>query len=249
MTLEIIGFTEIVAVPALLTAIGSMPILLFSLRTSGRHLYPLGMGFSAGIMLVASFTSLLLPSLDMGGLSIAVSGLIVGAFVIWILDRVLPHMHSEGRYEGPDININLSKMWLISTAIIIHNIPEGMAVGSAATYSFHDGLSLALAIGIQDIPEGLAVAIPIALAYGDRLRGFGVGVLSGLSEFLAAYIPYLMTALIPFILPLLMSFSAGAMIYVVIHEITPDVIRDSNRATLGFFAGFVMMLVLDSISP
>ncbi|MCE4617222.1 MAG: ZIP family metal transporter [Desulfurococcales archaeon] len=248
MAIALVEFTEIALIPALLTALGSLPVLLFSLRTSGRHLYPIGMGFSAGIMLVASFTSLLLPALDMGGVVMAIPGLIVGASTIWVLDRMLPHIHTEDRYEGPSIRVNLSKMWLVSMAIIIHNIPEGMAVGSAATYSWHDGLSLALAIGIQDIPEGLAVAIPIALAYGSRIRGFGVGILSGLSEFLAAYIPFLTAFIIPYTLPLLMAFSAGAMVYVVIHEITPDVIKDSDRATLGFFTGFVIMLVLDSIS-
>ena len=209
-----------------------------------------GLGFSAGIMLVASFTSLLIPAINSSNMFVVVAGFVTGVLAIKVLDALIPHLHVVKGYEGPSaLRRSVAKAWLIALAMIVHNIPEGMAVGAAATYGVKDGLLLAVAIGIQDVPEGLAVAIPIVAAEGDRVKGFSIGVLSGLSETAAALIPALMAELAHVALPYLMSLAAGAMIYVVIHEIVPEVMKEgrSELPTIGFFVGFVLMLVLDTL--
>ncbi|MCD6278778.1 MAG: ZIP family metal transporter [Desulfurococcales archaeon] len=235
-------------IPFALTAVGSVPILSgFALS---RRFSAGGLGFSAGVMLVASFTSLLIPALESASVLIVIAGFIAGVALIKVLDVIVPHLHIVKGYEGPSVlKKKVAKAWLIALAMIVHNIPEGMAVGAVATYGVRDGLVLALAIGIQDIPEGLAVAVPIAVAEGSRGKGFAIGVLSGLSEALAALIPVVIIQLTHTALPLLMSLAAGAMVYVVIHEIIPDVMKEGEGEvpTAGFLLGFVLMLALDML--
>ena len=234
------------SLPAALTVLGSAPILLGA--RLGEELLDAGMGFSAGIMLVASFTSLLLPSIREGGLWLAIAGFTLGLLTVKGLDLLTPHLHFIKGYEGPRTRRSLRKAWLIALAMIIHNVPEGMAVGAAATYSTTRGVLLALAIGVQDIPEGLAVAIPLAIASGSPTKAFAMGALSGVAEALAALIPPLVVTAIATTLPLIMALAAGAMVYVVVHEVVPDIYGHGHDepATVGFFAGFVTMLVLDA---
>jgi len=238
----------IALIPAILTAVGSIPILFYTFTEFKYR--SLALGFSAGIMLVAAFTSLLIPAINIGGTSISVLGFIIGLLIIRILDKLIPHEHFERGYEGPEITgVQLKKMWLLTLAMIIHNIPEGMAVGASTIYDIKEGLLVAIAIGLQDLPEGLAVAMPFASMRKGRVKGFIIGVLSGVSETLAALIPLMIILYISTALPILMALAAGAMIYVVIHEIIPDIMdgKYSEEASIGFFIGFIVMLVLDSI--
>ncbi|MHA1617388.1 MAG: ZIP family metal transporter [Candidatus Njordarchaeales archaeon] len=238
----------IALIPAILTTIGAAPALFYRFKTEKYR--SIGLGFSAGIMLVASFTSLLIPAIEVSSAFLGILGFVLGLFVVKGLDIVIPHEHFEKGYEGLSISgKELKKLWLLALAMIIHNIPEGMAVGASTVYSIEDGLLLAIAIGLQDMPEGLAVSMPLASMEKGRVKGFLVGALSGFSETLAALIPLIIVTYITTALPLLMALAAGAMVYVVIHEIVPDIMNKehSEEASIGFFLGFIVMLFLDSI--
>ena len=235
------------SIPAILTTLGSIPIF-FGVELEER-ITDAGMGFAAGVMIVASFTSLLIPAIEIGGISISIIGFIAGVALVKFLDSIIPHMHLTKGYEGVIHPKKLKKAWLIALAMIVHNIPEGMAVGAATTYSLVDGLVLSLAIGLQDVPEGLAVALPIAAATKDKRKAFIIGSFSGIIEMFAALIPPLIIVAVSVMLPFMLALAAGAMIYVVVHEITPDIYGHGHDepASLGFFIGFIVMLILDSI--
>ncbi len=234
------------AIPALLTILGSTPVLLRIRFT--EPIIDSGMGFAAGIMLVASFTSLLLPSIELGSISISIIGFVLGVLLIRLLDSIIPHLHFVRRSNNVKAN-TLYKAWLMALAMIIHNIPEGMAVGVGATYSVMDGLTIALAIGIQDIPEGLAVALPILSITKSRRISFAIGALSGLAEAFAALIPAVLVAYAHIALPLMLALASGSMVYVVVHEIIPEIYGHERNepSTIGFFIGFIVMLLLDSL--
>ncbi|ABN70234.1 zinc/iron permease [Staphylothermus marinus F1] len=238
-------------IPAVLTSIGSFPVILGK-KISEKYIYA-GLGFSGGVMLVALFTSLLIPSLDMGCYLCVYTGFIVGALTIYVLDKSLPHLHFIKGYEGPKwFRRTYMRMLLVVLAIIIHNIPEGMAVGVSTIYGLKDGVLVALAIGIQDIPEGLAVSLPYYSVSKDMRKSLALGVISGFSELAAAYIPLgvvvLFSNVLELLMPFLMSFSAGAMIYVVVHELIPETYSHGHDdlSTLGFFTGFIIMFLLDT---
>ena len=239
-------------IPAILTSLGTLPVILGSKITDKSIDY--GLGFSGGIMLVASFTSLLLPALETELYLVVYIGFIAGAFIVFLLDKTIPHLHNVKGYEGPRGFMKVLKSSLLITlAIIIHNIPEGMTVGVSIINNTTTGLIIGIAIGIQDIPEGLAVAFPVYRITKSIKKAVGLGVLSGLSELVAGLIPYVIILMYPsaidIILPFLMSFSAGAMIYVVIHELVPEIYRHENDdiSTLGFFTGFLIMFLLDTL--
>ncbi|RLJ09903.1 MAG: ZIP family metal transporter [Candidatus Aenigmatarchaeota archaeon] len=238
------------SLPALLTFLGTLPVLYG--KSLDERIIDAGMGFSAGIMLVASFTSLLIPAMDLGGLHTVVLGFVLGAVSILVIDKLIPHEHVIRGYEGPKRFGHIRrKSLLIALAMIVHNIPEGMAVGVAAIYDLTGGIVLAIAIGFQDIPEGLAVAIPIYASTGRKGHAIFVGGLSGLFELLSAFVPLAIITVssqaLGFIMPFLMAIAAGAMIYVVVHEIIPEIYGHGHdeSSTLGFFLGFVLMLLLD----
>lgn len=229
-------------IPAALTSVGCTPVLLGArLSEEARDA---GMGFAAGVMLVASFTSLLLPAIELGGAWTALTGFLIGVVLIKSLDVALPHVHAAEGGEGG----RPGREWLIALAMIIHNVPEGMAVGAAASRDAVEGLLLGLAIGLQDVPEGLAVALPLVPARG-RLVAFSVGALSGLSEAAAALVPPLIIEYVHVALPLMLALAAGAMVYVVVHEVVPEIYghEHDEPSTLGFFAGFIAMLLLDTL--
>ncbi len=230
-------------IPAAMTAMGSIPILLgASLSEKARDT---GMGFAAGVMVVASFTSLLLPAVEMGGPLLSAAGFLVGAGLIKVLDSLLPHMHWVKGFEGS--SRPLERELLIALAMVVHNIPEGMAVGVAATKSSAEGLVLALAIGLQDVPEGLAVALPLVASKGKWIA-FSIGVASGVAEAISALLPPLVVEHVELALPFMMALAAGAMIYVVIHEVVPEIYghEHDEPSTAGFFLGFLAMLLLDT---
>jgi len=211
-----------------------------------------GMAFSSGVMIVASFTSLLLPAIQLGGLARATAGFIGGAAAIHVINKVVPHEHIVKGYEGPHVHADMKRKlvaaWLVAMAIIIHNIPEGMTIGSAAAYELSKGLAVSIAIGVQDVPEGLAVSLPVLAATGRRGLAVGLGVLSGVSELAVAVPTAALGVAAARMLPYLLGFGAGAMVYVVSHEALPESHRSGHegKATLGFFAGFLVMLALDS---
>ncbi|RLF19945.1 MAG: ZIP family metal transporter [Thermoprotei archaeon] len=234
-------------IPASLTALGTAPIFL-GVRL-GRKSLDVGMGFASGVMLVASFTSLLIPAIERSDVKTVIIGFIIGVVTIKALDVIIPHEHGSIASGEGGLAIGLRRAQLMALAMIIHNIPEGMAVGATTIYSVADGLTIAFAIGLQDIPEGLAVAIPILMITGNIGTSFIMGALSGLAEALATMLPVLMVTYAQMTLPFVLSLASGAMIYVVIHEIIPEIYGHEydELITLGFFAGFLTMLVLDNL--
>jgi ZIP family zinc transporter len=233
------------------TTIGALPVLLVR---GGRDdviniLVDVGLGFGSGVMIVASFTSLLLPSIEGGGLHLTLAGFTIGALAVAVANEVLPHEHIFKGFEGWRVARGKVKTaWLIALAIIIHNIPEGYSIGVSSAYSSVEGVKVGLAISLQDVPEGLAVALPTLAITGSRLLAVLVAALSGFSEVVAAALAVILFGH-PQVLYLGLSSAAGAMIYVVSHEAIPESHRSGaeKKATAGFFLGFVIMLVLDTI--
>ena len=235
---------------AFTTSLGGLVILFLRREVSPRVL-DVGLGFSSGVMTVASFTSLLLPAIDLAkGPTIPLAGFIVGAVAIAMLHRVLPHEHPFAeKYEGPEWGRKLRAAWLVALAILIHNIPEGMAIGASTAYNIDTGIATGVAIALQDFPEGLAVALPVLAATRRKGLAIAIAVLSGVSELVVAVPTALLGSLAAHSLPFLLGLGAGAMIYVVSHEALPESHRSGyeNEATLGFFIGFIVMLLLDTL--
>ncbi|MDE6271229.1 MAG: ZIP family metal transporter [Muribaculaceae bacterium] len=217
-------------------------------------------GFAAGVMVAASVWSLLIPSIEMTGreglMSIvpAVVGFIGGIAFLLILDSVIPHQHIDtDQSEGP--RSHLSRTTKLVFAITLHNLPEGMAVGVAlagamehSSYASMAGaLALAIGIAIQNFPEGAIVSMPLRSAGNSRSRSFLMGTLSGVVEPVGAVLTILLASVVLPLLPYLLAFAAGAMLYVVVEELIPETQqgRHSNMGTIGFAAGFLLMMSLD----
>lgn len=230
------------------TFAGSIPAI-GGKKTSDK-IIDLGLGFSAGIMIVASFTSLILPGIELSGIYPVIMGFIIGFFLIFIIEKSIPHEHFIKGYEGSSRFRNKIKTaWMLVIAIIIHNLPEGLAVGTTVVYNFKDGILMAIAIGIQDIPEGFAVSLPlVGIGRSVKLALF-IGFLSGLAEALMTVIPVALVGISNSMLPYIFGVSAGAMIYVVSHEVIPETHRHGyeDEATIGLLAGFIVMLILDTL--
>ncbi|ASJ16564.1 Gufa protein [Thermococcus chitonophagus] len=208
------------------------------------------LSFAAGIMLVASFTSLILPGIEESGFLKVSIGIILGVGLIYLLDRYLPHEHLTKGYEGPpSLKEKLRKAWLLALAMIIHNLPEGLAVGTSIAFSSKDGLITALAIGIQDFPEGTAVSLPLAAVQGKRLKPILLGVVSGVAEMVMVVLGYAFFSYFSGFLGYGMGIAGGAMLYVTVKELIPEIYKGETSetiVTLGFLAGFYIMLFLDS---
>ncbi len=252
------GFRDPVTVALLLgafatmtTTAGALTVHFFRHRKASAELVlDVGLGFSSGVMITASFTSLLLPAIEIGGVLPAVMGMVLGALAIHGLNSVVPHEHMVKGFEGPAKLVGkVRSAWLVAMAIIIHNLPEGMAIGASTAESVANGIAVGVAISVQDIPEGLAVALPIALIKGSAWVGVLYGFLSGASELALSAVAVLMGTYAVLLLPYLLGFAAGAMIYVVSHEAIPESHRTGHEkpATLGFFVGFIIMLYLDTV--
>jgi ZIP family zinc transporter len=248
-----LGFTASLAA-GLLTGIGALPALLG--QSVSQRLSDTLLGFAAGVMLAASFFSLIIPGLEAArsiygaGIvppSIAVAGVLLGAAFIAILNDVVPHEHSFQGREGASPG-TLSRVWLFVLAITIHNLPEGLAVGVGfAGGDFARGLALAIGIGLQNAPEGLAVALALLSCGYRRGYSFMVATLTGLVEPVTGLLGAYAVSLSAQLLPWGMTFAAGAMIYVISHEIIPETHRrgSQNEATLGLMVGLTLMMFLD----
>ena len=217
-------------------------------------------GFAAGVMVAASIWSLLLPAMeqaaDMGRWSFvpAVVGFWLGIFFLLGLDRLIPHLH-RGSAEAEGIKSSLGKTTMLTLAVALHNIPEGMAVGVAfaGLFSQNTGITLAeafaLAIGIaiQNVPEGAIISMPLHSSGKSKFKSFLGGTLSGIVEPIGAIITIALTRIVVPILPYFLSFAAGAMIYVVSSELIPEAQAEkkSNLVTVSVGVGFVIMMLLD----
>lgn len=244
----------------LVTALGAAMVFLF--RSVNRRLLNSMLGFAAGVMIAASFWSLLSPALEMAAegplpewIPVAVGFLLGGAF-LWGADRILPHLHLGLPIEDAEgLRTGWQRSILLVLAITLHNIPEGLAVGVAfgavgaglPAASLAGAVALALGIGLQNFPEGAAVSIPLRREGMSRMRSFWYGQLSGIVEPITAVLGATAVLLVRPLLPYALAFAAGAMIYVVIEELIPESQSEKNTdpATIGAMLGFVLMMVLD----
>lgn len=237
-----------------MTAIGAAPVL-FGKRPS-RAMRDLSLGFAAGVMLAASFFSLIIPALDAaaprfngaaGPALIVCVAILLGMGAVALLNEKLPHEHFSSGREGPEA-ASLRRVWLFIIAITIHNVPEGLAVGVGfGAEGMAGGLPLAIGIGLQNAPEGLAVAVSLLGEGYSKTRAWGIAALTGMVEPVGGLIGAGVVTLSQPLLPWGLAFAAGAMLYVISHEIIPETHRSGhqNRATLGLSIGLVIMLFLD----
>lgn len=249
----------------LLTATGASFVFVF--KTISRKVLDTMLGFTGGVMIAASFWSLLSPAIEMSrGLFLpqwvpAATGFLTGALFLFALDKLLPHLHinfGQGEQEG--VKAKWNKTVLLVLAITLHNIPEGLAVGIAfgavaaglPGAEIGGALALAIGIGLQNLPEGTAVAVPLRRNGLSRFRSFWWGQLSAIVEPFAGVAGALFVLHVTAILPYALSFAAGAMVYVVVEEVIPETQRDkyTDFATIGFVVGFIVMMALDvSLTP
>jgi len=238
----------------LMTGLGALPVLFG--RTLSRRASDGLLGFAAGVMISASFFSLLLPALDAAqeagtGLwaaaGIAAAGLALGAAAVHLMNEALPHEHFAGGREGAAA-VAMGRIWLFVIAITIHNFPEGLAVGIGfGGGDVANGIPLATGIGLQNAPEGLAVAVALR-GQGYRARdAFLVALATGLVEPVGGLLGVAAIHASAAVLPWGLAFAAGAMLYVISHEIIPETHRNGhqNVATAGLMIGLILMMVLD----
>ncbi|MGN0507291.1 MAG: ZIP family metal transporter [Lachnospiraceae bacterium] len=254
--------TEIIfgiLLPFLGTAMGAACVL-FMRKSMGDFLQRILTGFAAGVMVAASVWSLLIPSMEqaehMGKWSFvpAVVGFWMGILFLLFLDHVIPHMHrGSEEAEGPKAKLQTTTMLVL--AVTLHNLPEGMAVGAVyagylagnANITAMGALALALGIAIQNFPEGAIISMPLKAEGMSKRKAFLQGVLSGIVEPIGAVITIFAAGMILPVLPYLLSFAAGAMIYVVVEELVPEMSQGShsNIGTIFFAVGFSVMMILD----
>lgn len=218
------------------------------------------LGFASGVMIAASVWSLLIPAIDMaekqGGIPWlpAAGGFLSGMIFLLILDSIIPHLHMDtDQPEG--IEAHLKKSTMLVLAVTLHNIPEGMAVGVVfagvlsgdTVISMAGAFALSIGIAIQNFPEGAIISMPLAGAGLSKPKSFAYGVASGIVEPIGAALTILLTSLVVPLLPGLLSFAAGAMIYVVVEELIPEsqAGKHSNIGTIGVAVGFALMMILD----
>ena len=247
-------------VAAFATALGTVPVM-FSQRMSERTQDTL-FGFGAGVMLAACAFSLILPGIEaarsqslFGGSNTAASlviggAILLGAASMLLLDKLLPHEHFIKGREGLDLDAarRLQRTWLFVFAIALHNLPEGLAIGVGYASNGIAGNALATGIAIQDIPEGLVVAVALLSAGYSRKFAVTLGMLSGLMEPIGAVLGALIVTTSAGVLPWGLGFAAGAMLFVISHEIIPESHRKGHEtfATGGLMLGFVLMLIMDT---
>ncbi|MBR5484367.1 MAG: ZIP family metal transporter [Alistipes sp.] len=245
--------------PFIGTALGAA--MVFFLRGEIKPwLQKLLLGFASGVMIAASVWSLLIPSINMaadsGGVEWlpAVAGFLMGMFALLLLDSLVPHLHLDS-VEPEGVKSGFGRSTMLVLAVTLHNIPEGMAVGvvfagvmtQSAELSMAAAMALSFGIAIQNFPEGAIVSMPLKNSTRSRSKAFAYGVASGVVEPLAAIITIFLIDILHPILPYLLSFAAGAMIYVVVEELIPESQsgKHSNVGTIGVALGFALMMLLD----
>jgi len=243
-----------------LTALGAAFVFFF--KSINRAVFDGMLGFTGGVMVAASFWSLLSPAIDMsdgeGFIKVipAAVGFLGGALMLYGLDKVMPHLHINFRKdEAEGVKTDWHRSTLLVLAITLHNIPEGLAIGvlfGGAAVGFEGAtlggaIALAIGIGIQNFPEGIAVSMPLRRQGLSRWKSFNYGQLSAIVEPMAACLGAWAVMTFQPILPYALAFAAGAMIFVVVEEVIPETQRDkfTDVAVLGFIGGFIVMMTLD----
>ncbi|MBQ6198553.1 MAG: ZIP family metal transporter [Bacteroidales bacterium] len=239
-------------IPFLGTALGSA-FVFFMKRDMPPVVQKILLGFASGVMVAASVWSLLIPSMEMGSVVAPTIGLLAGFAFLLLIDYITPHIHPAGGPEGP--KSRLSRTAKLALAVTIHNFPEGMAVGVAiagaltADFNMAGALALSLGIAIQNVPEGAIISMPLRAEGNSRWRAFGIGALSGIVEPLGGALVLLLATAVLGIMPFMLAFASGAMLYVVVEELVPEYSqgKHSNIGTVGFALGFALMMVLDVV--
>lgn len=246
-------------IPFIGTTLGAAMVFLMKNKINHK-IEKLLLGFASGVMIAASIWSLLIPSIDMAkeqGLIPwipAAIGFLLGVFFLLILDSIIPHLHLNS--EKPEgVKAKIKKTTMMMLAVTLHNIPEGMAVGvifagllvGNAGITLAGAFALSIGIAIQNFPEGAIISMPLKTEGLSKGKAFLYGTLSGIVEPIGAFITILLTSLVVPVLPYLLSFAAGAMIYVVVEELIPEsqAGEHSNIGTIGVAIGFVIMMILD----
>ena len=242
----------------LMTSLGAAMVFFFKTKISD-NIQRIFLGFAAGVMIAASVWSLLIPSMEeaaqMGlpGWLPAAGGFILGIAFLMLLDSVLPHLH-PGMQQAEGLSTSWKRTTMLMLAVTLQNIPGGMAVGLACALAgqnsrgdYAAAMALALGIGIQNFPEGAAISLPLRQEGFSRRKSFAYGALSGIVEPLFGVLVVLAAGSIQPMMPWLLAFAAGAMMYVVVEELIPEAHlgEHSNVGTLGVMAGFLIMMVLD----
>ena len=249
---------QIIAIPFLGTSLGAACVF-FLKKNIGTKMQRVLTGFASGVMVAASFFSLILPALEqtggMGKLGFVpvAAGFAVGMLFLLVLDVLTPHMHTNKSEEGPKSGLKRTTKLIL--AVTLHNLPEGMAVGIVCAgwlqenekISYMGALALALGIAIQNFPEGAIVSMPLLAEGMPKGKTFLYGVLSGIVEPIGALLVIAASGLLIPVMPYLLSFAAGAMMYVVVEELIPEMSEGehSNIGTICFAAGFITMMALD----
>lgn len=248
-------------IPFLGTIIGSS-FVFFMRKEMSPRLQKTLLGFASGVMVAASVWSLLIPGMDMcadmGKWSVmpAVIGFLSGIAFLLLIDFITPHLHlGNDKPEGP--RSHLSRTAMLTLAVTIHNLPEGMAVGVVLAGAIQDNmlistagaLALSVGIAIQNVPEGAIISMPMRAAGNSRWKSFLIGSLSGAVEPIGGLLVILLASFMTPVLPYMLAFAAGAMVYVVIEELIPEASEGehSNLSTIGFAIGFVLMMILDVV--
>ncbi len=242
-------------IPFIGTIIGSA-MVYFTKKELNLYFHKFLLGFASGVMMAASVWSLLIPSLDMSNESFvpAAVGFLGGMFFLLILDHIIPHLHMDK--EEPDGKPStLKKSTMLVLAVTLHNFPEGMAVGVVLAGMFAgnemitvtSAIALSVGIALQNIPEGAIISLPLRTQGMNKHRAFLQGAMSGIVEPLGAIVTLLLTPYMKGILPYMLSFAAGAMIYVVVEELIPEAQAGDHTdiGTIGVAIGFALMMILD----
>ncbi|GHV47474.1 zinc transporter [Clostridia bacterium] len=248
-----------ITIPFIGTTLGAAMVLILR-KEIGNHLQKLLLGFASGVMIAASVWSLLLPAIEQveneGGISWlpASVGFLLGIAFLLVLDSLIPHLHLYSE-KAEGLHIKAKKNTMLLLAVTLHNVPEGMAVGVvfAGLLVGNSGITLASAmtlsvgIAIQNFPEGAIVSMPLKSSGVSKGKSFLYGTLSGVVEPIAAVVTILLTSVLVPVLPYLLAFAAGAMVYVVVEELIPELQEGehSNIGVIGVAVGFVLLMILD----